>query len=103
MENADVAVLSGAFAPVTTERDFDTLEVEGEVPANLNGVYVRNGPNRKFAAEGRYHWFDGDGMLHAVYFDRGKVRYRNRWVMTDGLKEEMEAGRALWQIGRAHV
>ena len=97
MENTDVAVLSGAFAPITTERDFDTLEVEGDVPADLNGVYVRNGPNRKFAAEGRYHWFDGDGMLHAVYFDRGKVRYRNRWVMTDALKEEVEAGQALWQ------
>jgi carotenoid cleavage dioxygenase-like enzyme len=97
MENADVIVLSGAFAPIATERDFDHLEVEGDVPADLNGVYVRNGPNRKFAAEGRYHWFDGDGMLHAVYFDRGKVRYRNRWIMTDGLKEELDAGRALWQ------
>lgn len=97
MENADVIVLSGAFAPIATERDFDHLEVEGTVPTDLNGVYVRNGPNRKFAAEGRYHWFDGDGMLHAVYFDRGKVRYRNRWIMTDCLKEEIEAGHALWQ------
>ena len=90
-------VLQGAFAPTETEKVLDNLEVEGEVPKDLNGLYVRNGPNRKFAAEGRYHWFDGDGMLHAVRFDRGKVQYRNRWIMTDSLAEEIEAGKALWQ------
>lgn len=97
MEQSDVIVLSGAFAPVDRERAFDDLEVEGEIPADLNGVYVRNGPNRKYAAPGRYHWFDGDGMLHAVYFEGGRARYRNRWVMTDQLREEIEADRALWQ------
>ncbi|GIX15729.1 MAG: carotenoid cleavage dioxygenase [Paracoccaceae bacterium] len=44
----------------------------------------------------RYHWFDGDGMLHAVRFRAGRASYRNRWVQTDGLKAERAAGRALW-------
>ena len=98
MGSYDVPTLSGAFAPIAREQVItDGLETEGEVPADLNGLYVRNGPNRRFEAPGRYHWFDGDGMLQAVRFKRGRVEYRNRWVMTDGLQEEVAAGRALWQ------
>src|ERR671936_179151 len=40
--------------------------------------------------------FDGDGMIHAVYFDSGRARYRNRWVLTPGLRAELRAGRALY-------
>lgn len=94
----DIPTLEGAFAPIAHELVVDGgLQIEGEVPRDLNGLYVRNGPNRRFEAPGRYHWFDGDGMLHAVHFDRGRVQYRNRWVMTEGLREELAAGRALWQ------
>lgn len=89
--------LQGAYAPIADEVVIDDLTVIGEIPQDLNGMYCRNGPNRAFAAEGRYHWFDGDGMLHAVYFDRGCVQYRNKWVETDSLKEERAAGRALWK------
>ncbi len=93
----DIPTLTGAFAPIADERVTDDLLIEGEVPQDLSGLYVRNGPNRRFEAPGRYHWFDGDGMLHAVRFDRGRVQYRNRWVMTDGLTDEINAGQALWQ------
>ena len=93
----DIPTLSGGFAPIEHELVLDELRIEGEVPQDLSGVYVRNGPNRRFEAAGRYHWFDGDGMLHAVRFDRGRVQYRNRWIMTDSLQEELHAGRALWQ------
>ena len=66
-------VLKGAFEPVTQELDIACLDVIGKVPEDLSGAYFRNGPNRRFAAEGRYHWYDGDGMVHAAYFDKGKV------------------------------
>lgn len=92
-----VPALEGGFAPVLQEQVCDDLVIEGEVPQDLNGLYVRNGPNRQFNAPGRYHFFDGDGMLHALRFDRGRVQYRNRWVHTQGLQEERAAGRALWQ------
>ena len=97
MGSNDVSTLCGAFAPINEEWVTDDLAVDGEVPQDLTGLYVRNGPNRRFEAPGRYHWFDGDGMLHAVRFDRGRVQYRNRWVMTDGLADEVKAGHALWQ------
>ena len=96
-------VLRGGFEPVSRELYVRDLKVIGEVPKDLNGAYFRNGPNRMFAAEGRYHWYDGDGMVHAAYFDNGRVSYRNRWVRTEPLKEEMRAGRALWKGLRESV
>jgi carotenoid cleavage dioxygenase-like enzyme len=92
----DNPYLLGVYAPVQTELSLEDLEVIGEVPRDLNGVYLRNGPNRRFDAPGRYHMFDGDGMIHAVHFDNGKVRYRNRWVRTRAFHEESVAGKALW-------
>ena len=97
MGASDVPVLEGGFAPIESERVIELTDIEGEIPADLNGIHVRNGPNRRFEAPGRYHWFDGDGMLNSVEFDRGRSRYRNRWIHTAGLDEELSAGRALWQ------
>ncbi len=93
----EIPVLQGGFAPIEDELDIELTDIEGEVPKDLTGMYVRNGPNRRFEAPGRYHWFDGDGMLHAVRFAGGKVRYQNKWVMTEGLRDELAAGSALWQ------
>lgn len=89
--------LEGVWTPVRDEVVADKLEVIGEVPRDLNGVYLRNGPNPKFQPRGRYHVFDGDGMLHAIEFDNGNVTYRNRWVRTKGLSMEEAEGRAIWR------
>lgn len=88
--------LLGMYAPVDTEIEADRMEIIGEIPKDLHGVYVRNGPNAKFQARGRYHWFDGDGMLHAVHLRDGKISYRNRWVRTGAFQRETTAGTALW-------
>jgi carotenoid cleavage dioxygenase len=88
--------LSGVYAPVTEERDEARLPVDGELPSNLRGAFVRNGPNPMFEPKGRYHIFDGDGMLHAVTLDGEGASYRNRWVRTEGLAVEARAGRAIY-------
>jgi carotenoid cleavage dioxygenase-like enzyme len=85
-----------AYAPIHGEIVADNLQVIGEIPRDLNGVYVRNGPNPQYQPQGRYHWFDGDGMLHAVHFHDGKASYRNRWIRTDGFEREAHAGQPLW-------
>jgi carotenoid cleavage dioxygenase len=86
--------LDGLMAPVMDERDDAQLEIAGTLPAGLRGVFVRNGPNPQFPPRGAYHPFDGDGMLHAVYFENGRARYRNRWVESAGLRAERKRGRA---------
>lgn len=88
--------LLGLYAPVRDEITAEDLEVIGEIPRDLNGVYLRNGPNRRHDAPGRYHWFDGDGMVHAMAFENGRARYRNRWVRTTAFTREEAAGHALW-------
>jgi carotenoid cleavage dioxygenase len=88
--------LSGNFAPVRSEDDF-ALEVWGDLPPGLKGTLYRNGPNPQFdPRDANYHWFVGDGMLHAFTVGDGQVRYRNRWVRTNKWTLEHEAGRALF-------
>src|SRR5262245_27227253 len=86
----------GVFAGVADERNDADLPVEGELPPELYGMFARNSPNPRFPPRGRYHWFDGDGMVHAVYFEDGRARYCNRYVQTRGLAIEEAAGTALW-------
>jgi carotenoid cleavage dioxygenase len=85
------------YAPVASEHDHADLElVEGEIPAALRGVFARNSSNPKFPPPEPYHWFDGDGMIHAVSFEHGRASYCNRWVRTAGLVEDEAAGKATW-------
>jgi carotenoid cleavage dioxygenase len=87
---------SGAWRPQTTEWDASELDVAGEIPRDLAGVYLRNTENPLIASGPLYHPFDGDGMLHSIAFRDGAASYRNRFVRTLGLAEERLAGRQLW-------
>lgn len=87
---------TGAWRPQVTEWDAWDLDVVGEIPGDLHGVYIRNTENPLFEAKRAYHPFDGDGMLHSITFTEGTARYSNRFVRTPGLAAEQEAGRSLW-------
>ncbi len=77
--------VSGPHALVGREREALDLPVEGEIPEGLAGTFARNSADPFHGAGPRYHWFDGDGMVHAVRFEGGRVSYRNRWIRTDAL------------------
>jgi carotenoid cleavage dioxygenase len=77
------------------ECDAPNLPVSGELPRELNGWLYRNGPNPQFAPRGPYHWFAGDGMLHAFHVENGRVSYRNRWVRTPKWQLEHAEGEGL--------
>lgn len=73
--------MAGAFAP-TVESEHTALQVTGSLPPQLEGLYVRNGPNPRDAASD--HWFTGDGMLHGVRLSAGQAEwYRARYVQTE--------------------
>jgi len=84
--------LTGALAPIFDELEVTDLPVEGKIPTDLNGVYLRNGPNQRFEPKGNFHIFDGDGMLHGAEFRGGTMTYRNKWVKTDGWIENSDRG-----------
>lgn len=98
MSTVDSPFLKGVFAPFRREENIDRLEVVGKIPADLEGVLLRNGPNPQFDPVGTYHWFDGDGMIHAIRIQNGQASYDNRWVRTERFKVERAAGRALPEV-----
>ncbi len=90
--------LSGNFAPVADEHTERDLEIIGRIPEDLRGNFLRIGPNPQFVPDvARYHWFDGDGMLHGVEFRDGQVTYRNRYIKTDGYLKERAKGTWIWK------
>jgi carotenoid cleavage dioxygenase len=73
--------LSGNYGPVVDEVTALDLEVVGELPTELSGRYLRNGPNPIAEVGPEHHWFLGDGMVHGIRLDEGKAKwYRNRYV-----------------------
>ncbi|CAM9200725.1 unnamed protein product [Discosporangium mesarthrocarpum] len=88
--------LKGMYAPAANDCELTECKVEGELPAALEGEFARNGPNPKFAPRSGYHWFDGDGMVHAVRIKDGKAFYSSHQVKTEKLRLETEAGRAVF-------
>ncbi len=78
--------LHGHYAPVLDEIDAVDLPVEGALPPELVGRYLRNGPN-PLPGSDPGHWFTGPGMLHGVRLNAGRAEwYRNRWVRTRALE-----------------
>ncbi len=73
--------LSGIHEPMTGEMTLVDLPVTGTIPPQLNGRYLRIGPNPIEANPAAYHWFTGDGMVHGIAVKDGKALwYRNRWI-----------------------
>lgn len=84
----DNEFLKGYYEPLTAECTSPDLVIEGEMPTDLNGTFYRNGPNPQFPPENEYHFFTGDGMIHAFKFDNGRVSHMNRWARTERFKIE---------------
>lgn len=77
----------GNYGPVPDELTAFDLTVEGSIPPELNGWYLRNGPNPRTAGG---HWCTGDGMVHGVRLENGRAAwYRNRWVRTDSFERRV--------------
>ncbi len=79
--------LEGAYAPVDTEHTAFDLDVTGTLPPELDGRYLRNGPNPLVAPDpATYHWFTGPGMVHGIRLRDGRAEwYRNRWIRSTAI------------------
>ena len=99
----DHRFLEGPFAPVAEEVTAFDLPVTGQVPAGLNGRYLRNGPNPLGLDDPDYHWFVGVGMVHGVRLRDGKAEwYRNRWVRSKAVADRLARDVASWAGPRGH-
>ena len=70
----------------------ENSDIRGEIPASVRGTFFRIGPGRNRIGNDVFgHWFDGDGMLHALTFDERGAWYRNRYVRTPKYLDETAA------------
>ncbi|WP_337658468.1 carotenoid oxygenase family protein [Sphingorhabdus sp. Alg231-15] len=96
--------LRGNWAPVLEEKAATGLVVEGEIPDNLNGTYIRTGPNPSSGQS--VHWFFGDGLLHGIRLQDGNAEwYRSKYVETIGFGEDpLQAGHmGKWDHSKANT
>ena len=83
--------LAGIHTPMSDELTLTDLEVSGSIPPELDGRYIRIGPNPVTPPNpAAYHWFTGDGMVHGVKLKGGKALwYRNRWIRSTKVTEAL--------------
>ena len=68
-------------------------EVEGEIPNEMEGTLLRNGP-AMYEREGFIKsYLDGDGMVTSVAVKDGKAYFRNKFVVTEDFDEEERTGK----------
>ncbi|OEZ63679.1 carotenoid oxygenase family protein [Duganella sp. HH105] len=92
-----------AFAGATGELSGDAA-VHGRMPADLQGVFYRNGPGRfELGGERYHHWFDGDGFAQRWQIGGGKVSHRGRFVATQKFVEESAADQFLYPAFGTHI
>ena len=92
----DHPYLKDAWIPNYDEYEVTDLEALGGVPEDIEGAYFRNTENQVHEPIGRFHPFDGDGMVHSINFDNGKANYVNKFVRTEGFLVEQEMGKSMW-------
>ncbi len=86
------------YESLIQEHDYWIETVEGEIPAQLQGTIFRNGPGMLGVGEQRYgHPFDGDGLIVAISFDKGRAHFCNRFVRTPEFEAEQKAQRILYR------
>ena len=85
------------YRPVHSELAHTPVAVTGAIPADLEGVYLRNSANVQFDEEHvLLHAFNGAGMIHQVQILGGSATYANAYVRTPRFEVERAAGREVY-------
>ena len=90
-------VFSGVLRPSRIESDIADLEVEGQLPPELEGALYRAGPDNRFVPMlGDDTIVHGDGMITKLQIKNGRASFSSRYVRTERFLAEEKAGRSLF-------
>jgi all-trans-8'-apo-beta-carotenal 15,15'-oxygenase len=90
--------LEQLFSLNPLELSYPIEEITGTIPDFLRGTYYLNGPARFARAGLQYrHWLDGDGMVCALRFERGRVCFTNRFVRSRKFVAEATTGHPIYR------
>jgi carotenoid cleavage dioxygenase-like enzyme len=93
----DTNAFRGFFAPSRIEADVFDLEVEGDIPPELDGAFYRAAADTQFAPRrGDDIYINGDGMMTMIRFERGHADLRTRYVRTQRFLLERAARQSLF-------
>jgi carotenoid cleavage dioxygenase-like enzyme len=93
----DTIAFRGFFAPVRIEADVYDLEVEGRIPADLDGAFYRVAADAQYPPSHENDiYINGDGMVTMVRIRGGHADLRTRFVRTERFTRERAARRSLF-------
>lgn len=92
------------FQNVKQNYGVSNLLVEGDIPQQIKGTFLRNGPAKHERGEQRYsHLFEGDGMLQKFSIADGKIQHIGRFIETPKFTTEQKAGKFLFSGPDTHL
>ncbi|KAL1649614.1 transcriptional regulatory protein rco1 [Diplodia intermedia] len=93
----ETLAFSGFNKPSRFEGDIFELEVEGEIPKDIDGTFYRIQPDHQFPPlfEDDLH-FNGDGAVTAIQIQNGHAHFKHRYVRTDRFNHERAARKSLF-------
>ena len=95
--------LSDKFTPVLEEKTLHIVHNNVLFNSIENNIFIQIGSNPKHIEDEDYHWFDGDGMFHSVFFNKSGIEYQNKWIQTRRLQIEDKWNKKLYlYFGELH-
>lgn len=92
----DALIYTGYAAPARIEGDVFDCEVDGVIPAELEGTYYRNSADPQYPPRlGKDIFLNGDGMIHMVRIAGGHADLKTRYVRTPKFLAERAVRRGL--------
>jgi len=97
----EVFDFQGFNAPSRIECDIFDLIVEGTIPQEIDGSWFRAIPDHQFPPKfAKDTYLSGDGMVSLLRIQDGHADFKQRYVMTERLKNDRAARRALHGLYR---
>jgi carotenoid cleavage dioxygenase len=96
----DRGVRPGGPQLFRVEADISDVEVDGKIPAELEGAFYRTGPDAQYPLAPGNIPFDGEGHVSMFRIKDGRVHYKSRFARNERYLAQEKAHRILFPMYR---